>query len=79
TSYIRKVKELSDLDKHEFWITVHDKFYIISTFTKPTENISMNYSSGKISSCCTTIIQNITQDTETSEQLEEWHASENFN
>ncbi|CAG8470311.1 5712_t:CDS:2 [Diversispora eburnea] len=69
--WIQKVKEIPDINKHEFQMTVRSKFYVIPTFTKPTEDISMDQPSSKISSCCTSVIQDTTQDTETSEPLEE--------
>ncbi|CAG8618549.1 304_t:CDS:2, partial [Diversispora eburnea] len=55
TPYIRKVKGLPDLDKHEFRMTVRGKSYVIPTFTKPTGDISDNQPSSKISSCCTAL------------------------
>ncbi|RHZ52549.1 hypothetical protein Glove_460g25 [Diversispora epigaea] len=82
TSWIRKVKGIPNINKHEFQMTVRGKSYVIPTFTKPTEDISMDQPSSKISSCCTSVIrntaQNSTRDTETSEPSEEWHAPEGF-
>ena len=78
TPYIRKVKGLPDLNKHEFRMTIRDKSYVIPTFTKPIEDISDDQLPSKISSCCTTVIQDSTRDTETSEPLEEWQAPEGF-
>ncbi|CAG8494616.1 847_t:CDS:2 [Funneliformis mosseae] len=42
------------------------------------DNINEKQPSSKISSCCTTVIQDTAQDTETLESLEEWHALEGF-
>ncbi|RHZ80453.1 hypothetical protein Glove_135g72 [Diversispora epigaea] len=74
--WIRKVKGIPDLNKHEFRMTVHSKSYVIPTFTKPIGDISEDQPSRKISSRCTTdTAQDNTQDTETSE---EWLAPEGF-
>ncbi|CAG8538505.1 6349_t:CDS:2, partial [Ambispora gerdemannii] len=69
--FIRKVKGIPDSDKHEFRMTVCGKSYIIPTFIKPNENINEKQPSSKISSCCTIVIRDTTQDTEALEPLEE--------
>ncbi|CAG8619701.1 6115_t:CDS:2 [Paraglomus occultum] len=74
--FIQKVKGIPDSDKHEFRMTVRGKSYIIPTFIKPNEDINEKQPSSKISSCCTTVIRDTAQDTESSKTLDSDSSSE---
>ncbi|CAG8605871.1 6391_t:CDS:2, partial [Diversispora eburnea] len=40
--WIRKVKGIPDINKHEFQMAVRGKSYVIPTFTRPTEDINVD-------------------------------------